>query len=43
VIGTVHAFELFHATYVDANGNGEPDPGEFTVAFDRVSTRPTCP
>jgi hypothetical protein len=41
VLGTIHAFELFHATYVDANGNGEPDPGEFTVAFDRV--RVTCP
>ena len=43
VLGRIHAFELFHATYVDANGNGEPDPGEFTVALDRVSTRPTCP
>ena len=40
-IGTVTITGLFHATYVDSNGNGEPDPGEFTVAFER--DRVTCP
>jgi hypothetical protein len=41
LIGTITIRDVFHATYVDANGNGEPDSGEFTVAFDRV--RVTCP
>jgi hypothetical protein len=36
---TVHA--IFRNTFSDTNGNGEPDPGEFTAFIDRFS--PTCP
>ena len=30
---TIHATS--HVSHVDANGNGEPDPGEFTAFVDR--------
>jgi hypothetical protein len=36
---TIHATS--HVSYIDANGNGEPDPGEFTAFVDRF--RITCP
>ena len=41
VIGTVSVFTLTHTTWRDLNGNGQPDPGEFTATVDQF--RVTCP
>jgi hypothetical protein len=35
VAGTVFIHTLTHITFHDANGNGEPDPGEITASVDR--------
>jgi hypothetical protein len=40
-IGTITVHVIFHATYSDANGNFEPDPGEITTTFRRIRVR--CP
>jgi hypothetical protein len=34
-------FTLTHQTWRDLNGNGQPDPGEFTATVDQF--RVTCP
>ena len=34
-IGQVFLHGVFHVTFRDANGNGEPDPGEITANVDR--------
>jgi hypothetical protein len=39
-IGTVMIHALSHITYRDANGNGQPDPGEITANVDHF--RFTC-
>jgi hypothetical protein len=36
---TIHA--TYHVTYIDANANNEPDPGELTASVDRL--RASCP
>ena len=41
VIGKVTVFTLTHQTWRDLNGNGLPDPGEFTAIVDQF--RVTCP
>jgi hypothetical protein len=41
VIGQVTVFTLTHMTWRDTNGNGQPDPGEFTASVDQF--RVTCP
>jgi hypothetical protein len=41
VIGKVTVFTLTHTTWRDTNGNGQPDPGEFTANVDQF--RVTCP
>jgi hypothetical protein len=41
VIGKVTVFTLTHQTWRDLNGNGQPDPGEFTATVDQF--RVTCP
>jgi hypothetical protein len=41
VIGIVSVFTLTHTTWRDSNGNGVPDPGEFTA--DVSQFRVTCP
>jgi hypothetical protein len=41
VIGKVTVFTLTHQTWRDLNGNGQPDPGEFTAIVDQF--RVTCP
>jgi hypothetical protein len=41
VIGKVTVFTLTHLTWRDLNGNGQPDPGEFTAIVDQF--RVTCP
>jgi hypothetical protein len=41
VIGQVTVFTLTHMTWRDLNGNGQPDPGEFTASVDQF--RVTCP
>jgi hypothetical protein len=41
VIGRVSVFTLTHQTWRDRNGNGMPDPGEFTATVDQF--RVTCP
>ena len=41
VIGNVTVFTLTHQTWRDRNGNGQPDPGEFTATVDQF--RVTCP
>jgi hypothetical protein len=41
VIGTVSVFTLTHTSWRDVNGNGQPDPGEFTATVDQF--RVTCP
>jgi hypothetical protein len=40
VIGKVTVFTLTHRTWRDLNGNGQPDPGEFTAIVDQF--RVTC-
>jgi hypothetical protein len=35
VIGHVQIHALTHISYRDVNGNGEPDPGEFSVSRER--------
>jgi hypothetical protein len=40
-LGTINIRGAFHATYLDANGNGEPDSGEVRAASNRLSVR--CP
>jgi hypothetical protein len=40
-IGRVTVHTLSHMTWSDANGNGQPDPGEITVAIERF--RISCP
>jgi hypothetical protein len=40
-IGKVTVFTLTHQTWRDLNGNGQPDPGEFTAIVDQF--RVTCP
>jgi hypothetical protein len=39
-VGRVVIHHLFHVTFRDANGNHQPDPGEFAVNIDRF--RVTC-
>jgi hypothetical protein len=34
-IGKIMIHEISHVTFMDLNGNGQPDPGEITVQFDR--------
>jgi hypothetical protein len=34
-IGKIMIHEIIHVTFMDLNGNGQPDPGEITVQFDR--------
>jgi len=34
-IGTLSIHETIHITFQDTNGNGQPDPSEITVQFDR--------
>jgi hypothetical protein len=34
-IGEVVIHAVSHVTFRDANGNGEPDPGEITAGVDR--------
>jgi hypothetical protein len=34
-VGTVVIHAVSHLTFRDANGNGEPDPGEITASVDR--------
>ena len=34
-IGTLSILETIHITFQDTNGNGQPDPGEITVQFDK--------
>jgi hypothetical protein len=41
VIGKVTVFTLTHQTWRDLNGNGQPEPGEFTAIVDQF--RVTCP
>jgi hypothetical protein len=41
VIGNITVFTLTHVTWRDLNGNGQPDPGEFTATVDQF--RVTCP
>ncbi len=41
VIGPLTIHSVGHVTYVDANGNGEPDPGEFTASVDHINAN--CP
>ena len=38
-VGKIEIHEIIHVTYTDLNGNGQPDPGEITVQFDRISLR----
>jgi hypothetical protein len=38
-IGTLSIHETIHITFQDTNGNGQPDPGEITVQFDRFRLR----
>jgi hypothetical protein len=38
-IGTLSIHETVHITFQDTNGNGQPDPGEITVQFDRFRLR----
>ena len=40
-IGPLTFQSVSHVTYVDANGNGEPDLGEFTASVDHLNA--TCP
>jgi hypothetical protein len=35
VLGTVIIHDLIHLTFRDAYGNGQPDPGDITVSFER--------
>ena len=35
VIGYVQIHAMTHVSYRDANGNGQPDPGEFSVSRER--------
>jgi hypothetical protein len=34
-IGKIMIHEIIHVTFMDQNGNGQPDPGEISVQFDR--------
>ena len=34
-VGKIMIHEIIHVTFMDLNGNGQPDPGEITVQFDR--------
>lgn len=38
-VGKIQINEISHITWRDLNGNGQPDPGEITVQFDRFSLR----
>jgi hypothetical protein len=38
-IGTLTIIETIHITLQDTNGNGQPDPGEITVQFDKFRLR----
>ena len=40
-IGPLTIQSVGHVSYVDANGNGEPDPDEFTASVDHINAR--CP
>ena len=40
-IGPLTIQSVGHVTYVDADGNGRPDPGEFTASVDHL--RADCP
>jgi hypothetical protein len=40
-IGPLTIQSVEHVTYVDANGNGQPDPGEFTASVDHINAN--CP
>jgi len=40
VIGQLNVFTLTHVTWRDANGNGQPDPGEIKSSVDQF--RVTC-
>jgi hypothetical protein len=40
-IGVLTIQSVGHVTYVDANGNGQPDPGEFTARVDHIHA--DCP
>jgi hypothetical protein len=40
-IGPLTIQSVGHVSYVDANGNGEPDPGEFTASVDHINA--DCP
>lgn len=39
VIGHQAVFTLTHTTWRDLNGNGQPDPGEFTSSVDQFRVR----
>jgi hypothetical protein len=41
VVGTIRQQGIYHLRYSDANGNGQPDPGEISTEFER--TRVFCP
>jgi hypothetical protein len=41
VVGTIRQQGIFHLRYSDANGNGQPDPGEISTQFERI--RVFCP
>jgi hypothetical protein len=40
-IGPLTTHSVGHVTYVDANRNGQPDPGEFTASVDHINA--DCP
>jgi hypothetical protein len=40
-IGPLTIQSVGHVSYVDANGNGEPDPGEFTASVEHLNA--DCP
>jgi len=40
-IGPLTIQSVGHVTYVDANGNGQPDPGEFKASVDHIDA--DCP
>jgi hypothetical protein len=41
VVGTIRELGIYHLRYSDANGNGQPDPGEISTEFERI--RVACP
>jgi len=40
IVGTIRQQGIYHLRYSDANGNGQPDPGEISAEFER--TRVFC-